>query len=41
MGHTRGGHVDRLARETLRDYHKERSIRAGASDELGRILPHG
>lgn len=22
------GHVDRLARETLRDYHKERSIRA-------------
>jgi antirestriction protein ArdC len=22
------GHVDRLARETLRDYHKERSVRA-------------
>jgi antirestriction protein ArdC len=36
------GHVDRLARETLRDYHKERSIRAREElvAELGQ-LPHG
>jgi antirestriction protein ArdC len=36
------GHVDRLARETLRDYHKERSVRArGTGRRTGRQLPDG